>query len=163
MKQLLLVRHAKSSWANPGQADFDRPLNERGHGDAPMMANRMIERGVSIDMIISSKAVRALTTANYFATANGIAISDIVEHDFLYHAPPERFVKAIIQIPDEINTAAIFAHNPGITDFVNQLTSTRIDDMPTCAIFAIRIDTLSWKNWAKAKKEYWFADWPKQV
>ncbi|MDP1972400.1 MAG: histidine phosphatase family protein [Sediminibacterium sp.] len=163
MKHLLLVRHAKSSWANPGQADFDRPLNERGHGDAPMMANRMIERGVSIDMIISSKAVRALTTANYFATANGIAISDIVEHDFLYHAPPERFVKAIIQIPDEINTAAIFAHNPGITDFVNQLTSTRIDDMPTCAIFAIRIDTLSWKNWAKAKKEYWFADWPKQV
>jgi phosphohistidine phosphatase len=163
MKQLLLVRHAKSSWANPGQADFDRPLNERGHGDAPMMANRMIERGVSIDMIISSKAVRALTTANYFATANGIAISDIVEHDFLYHAPPERFVKAIIQIPDEINTAAIFAHNPGITDFVNQLTSTRIDDMPTCAIFAIRIDTLSWKNWAKAKKEYWFAEWPKQI
>jgi phosphohistidine phosphatase len=163
MKHLLLVRHAKSSWANPGQADFDRPLNERGHGDAPMMANRMIERGVSIDMIISSKAVRALTTANYFATANGIAISDIVEHDFLYHAPPERFVKAIIQIPDEINTAAIFAHNPGITDFVNQLTPTRIDDMPTCAIFAIRMDNLSWKNWAKAKKEYWFAEWPKQI
>ncbi len=163
MKHLLLVRHAKSSWANPGQADFDRPLNERGHKDAPMMAKRILDRDITIDSIITSTALRALTTAEYFAHANEIPKSKMIQHDFLYHAPPERFVKAIIQIPDEINTAAIFAHNPGITDFVNQLTSTRIDDMPTCAIFAIRIDTLSWKNWAKAKKEFWFADWPKQV
>ncbi len=163
MKQLLLVRHAKSSWANPGQADFDRPLNERGHKDAPMMANRILDRGIHIDLVISSNAVRALTTARYFATANGIAISNIVEQDFLYNAPPERFVKAIIQIPDEINTAAIFAHNPGITDFVNQLTTTQIDDMPTCAVFAITIHTTSWKNWATAKKECLLVEWPKQV
>jgi phosphohistidine phosphatase len=163
MKQLLLVRHAKSSWANPGQADFDRPLNERGHKDAPMMAKRVLKRGITIDLIISSNAVRALTTATYFASENGIATADIVQHDFLYHAPPERFAKAIVQIPNEINTAAIFAHNPGITDFVNQLTTTQIDDMPTCAIFVIQIDTLSWKSWAAAEKKYWFADWPKQI
>ena len=163
MKQLLLVRHAKSSWANPGQADFDRPLNERGHKDAPMMAKRILEQGITIDLVISSTAVRALTTATYFATANGIATSDIVQHDFLYNAPPERFAKAIVQIRDEINTAAIFAHNPGITDFVNQLTATQIDDMPTCAVFAITLQADSWKNWATAKKEYWFAEWPKQV
>jgi len=163
MKQLLLVRHAKSSWANPGQADFDRPLNERGHKDAPMMAKRILDRDIQIDLIISSNALRALTTARYFATVNGIAISDIVEHDFLYHAPPERFLKAILQIPDEINTAAIFAHNPGITDFVNQLTTTQIYDMPTCAVFAITINTTSWKNWASAKKEILLVEWPKQV
>lgn len=163
MKQLLLVRHAKSIWANSGQSDFDRPLNERGHKDAPMMAKRIMDRGIHIDLVISSNAVRALTTAHYFATANKIAISDIVEHDFLYHAPPERFDKAIVLIPDEINTAAIVAHNPGITDFVNQLTTTQIDDMPTCAIFAVTIHTNSWKNWAAAKKEVLFVDWPKQV
>ncbi len=163
MKHLLLVRHAKSSWANAGQGDFDRPLNERGHKDAPMMAKRIIGRGVKIDSIVTSTAVRALTTATYFANANGISPANIIQHDFLYHAPPERFAKAIVLLPDEINTAAIFAHNPGITDFVNQLTSTQIDDMPTCAIFAITMHTTSWKNWAKAKKEYWFADWPKQV
>ncbi len=163
MKQLLLVRHAKSSWANPGQADFDRPLNERGHKDAPIMAKRVLERGINIDLIISSNAVRALTTATYFATENGIATTDIVQHDFLYHAPPERFAKAIVQIRDEINTAAIFAHNPGITDFVNQLTATQIDDMPTCAVFAISIHTTSWKNWATAKKEILLVEWPKQV
>ena len=163
MKQLLLVRHAKSSWANSGQADFDRPLNERGHKDAPMMANRVLEHGITIDTIISSTAVRALTTAGYFAKANGIEAGHIIQHAFLYHAPPERYDKAIVLIPDEINTAAIVAHNPGITDFVNQLTTTQIDDMPTCAIFAVTIHTNSWKNWATAKKEVLFVVWPKQV
>ncbi|WP_439504994.1 SixA phosphatase family protein [Sediminibacterium sp.] len=163
MKQLLLVRHAKSSWANIDQDDFDRPLNERGHLDAPMMAKRLLARGVIIDLIVSSTALRALTTAKYFANENNISTSNIIEYDFLYHAPPERFVKAIIQLPDEINTVAIFAHNPGITDFVNQLTSTKIDDMPTCAVFAVSVETDSWKTWQSAKKEYLFADWPKQV
>lgn len=163
MKQLLLVRHAKSSWANIDQDDFKRPLNDRGHLDAPMMAKRILARGLSIDLIISSTALRALTTAEYFANENNILTSSIIQHDFLYHAPPERFVKAILQIPDEINTVAIFAHNPGITDFVNQLTSIKIDDMPTCAVFAISVETDNWKNWQSAKKEYLFADWPKQV
>ena len=163
MKQLLLVRHAKSSWANIDQDDFNRPLNVRGHVDAPMMAKRLLARGLSIDLILSSTALRALTTAEYFAKANEILTANIIKHDFLYHAPPERFVKAILQIPDEINTVAIFAHNPGITDFVNQLTSTKIDDMPTCAVFAVSVETDSWKKWASAKKTYLFADWPKQV
>lgn len=163
MKELLLVRHAKSSWANPGQDDFDRPLNERGQKDAPMMAKRMIERGVAINGIISSTALRAITTARFFAIENAIAEKDIMQHEFLYHAPPERFLKAILQIPDRISTAAIFAHNPGITDFVNQLTDARIDDMPTCAVFAIKIDTDTWKEFTNASKTFWFADWPKRV
>lgn len=163
MKELLLVRHAKSSWANPGQDDFERPLNERGQKDAPMMAKRMIERGVAINGIISSTALRAITTARFFAIENAIAEKDIIQHEFLYHAPPERFVKAILHIPDTITTAAIFAHNPGITDFVNQLTDARIDDMPTCAVFAVKVDTDTWKEFAKASKTFWFADWPKRV
>lgn len=163
MKELLLVRHAKSSWANPGQDDFDRPLNERGQKDAPMMAQRLIQKGVSINGIITSTALRAITTARFFAHENKITENSIIRHDFLYHAPPERFVKAILQIPDTISTAAVFAHNPGITDFVNQLTDARIDDMPTCAVFAIKIDTDNWKEFSKASKTFWFADWPKRV
>lgn len=163
MKELLLVRHAKSSWSNPSQDDFDRPLNERGQKDAAMMAQRMIQRGVAINGIISSTALRAITTARYFAHENKIPENSIICHDFLYHAPPERFIKAILQIPDSITTAAVFAHNPGITDFVNQLTDARIDDMPTCAVFAIKIDTASWKEFSKASKTFWFADWPKRV
>lgn len=84
MKHLLLVRHAKSSWANPGQADFDRQLNERGHKDAPMMAKRILDRNITIDSIITSTALRALTTAEYFAHANEIPKSKMIQHDFLY-------------------------------------------------------------------------------
>lgn len=163
MKQLLLVRHAKSSWANQDQDDFDRPLNDRGHRDAVMMAERLLDKKVMINQIISSTALRAITTAKYFAKSHGISEAAIVQHDFLYHAPKERYHKAIVQIPDVIETAAIFAHNPGITDFVNSLTNTRIDDMPTCAIFAITIDTTNWANWASANKTVWFVDWPKQA
>ncbi|MGC5317030.1 SixA phosphatase family protein, partial [Escherichia coli] len=67
MKQLIIVRHAKSSWANIGMSDFERPLNERGNRDAPEMANRLINRNVAIDAFVSSTANRALTTAIYFA------------------------------------------------------------------------------------------------
>ena len=77
MKQLLLVRHAKSSWANIDQDDFNRPLNERGHVDAPMMARRLLARGLSIDLIVSSTALRALTTAEYFAKARKQALPEI--------------------------------------------------------------------------------------
>lgn len=71
MKQLLLVRHAKSDWGNPGLDDFDRPLNERGKKDAPAMAKRIIEKKIKIDAFISSPAKRAAKTAKYFAAAFG--------------------------------------------------------------------------------------------
>jgi phosphohistidine phosphatase len=69
MKSILLVRHAKSSWDSPTMQDFDRPLNDRGNRDAPMMANRLLERKAGIDIFVTSTAVRALTTAKYFIKA----------------------------------------------------------------------------------------------
>lgn len=163
MKELIMVRHAKSSWANIGQDDFSRPLNERGHHDAPMMAERLIDKGIKIDQFISSNAFRAFTTATYFAKAWGQESTDIVQYQALYHAPPVKFIEAIIQINDNINTAAIFAHNPGITEFVNLLTETKIDDMPTCGIFAIKLEITSWKDFKKAPKQFWFFKYPKQL
>src|SRR4051794_9695084 len=67
MKTLILVRHAKSSWDQPGVSDIDRPLNERGKSDAPQMAKRLKERNIKIDLFISSPAKRAKKTAKYFA------------------------------------------------------------------------------------------------
>jgi len=161
MKQLLIIRHAKSSW-DPGiLKDFDRTLNQRGHQDAPAMAQRLLDKNISIDLFISSTAKRAFTTAAYFAKAYAKTENDIEKIDELYHAMPPVFYETIDQIEDTIDTVAIFSHNPGITEFVNQLTSTKIDDMPTCAIFAIKIDIKSWKNFAKSNKEFWFFDYPK--
>lgn len=160
MKNILLVRHAKSSWDSPLVKDFDRPLNERGLKDAPAMAQRLLEKGVTIDAFITSPAVRAITTCTIFANAFNKQ-SHITAYKDLYNAPARMFLKAIKKAEDEWNTIAIFAHNPGITDFANTLTDTNIDEMPTCSIFAVHADISHWKDFEKAQKKFWFFDYPK--
>ncbi len=161
MKQILIIRHAKSSWALAGQEDFDRPLNDRGQRDAPMMARRMLDKGVSIHAFVSSTANRAITTAGYFAETYGVSKKDIRGIKKLYHAYPSVFYEVINKLEDTISTVALFAHNPGITMFVNELTQTRIDDMPTCGIFAIQADISNWKDFEDGNKTFWFFDYPK--
>ena len=162
MKQILIIRHAKSSWANALINDFERPLNDRGHRDAPLMAEKIKARGVLIQAFLSSTANRALSTAVYFAEAYGKPKKDVLLFPQLYHAPESVFYTVIETIPSAINTAAVFSHNPGITEFVNGLTETHIDDMPTCGVFAIEADTNDWASFTQAKKTFWFFDYPKQ-
>jgi phosphohistidine phosphatase len=161
MKTVLIIRHAKSSWDFSTLNDFDRALNERGHKDAPVMGKRLFDKEIAIDVFISSTAKRAFTTAIYIADAYGVKEKDIVKVPELYHAAPPVFYKTINEVDNQFNSIAIFSHNPGITDFVNELTSTKIDNMPTCAVFAIKIDIVNWKDFEKAKKEFWFFDYPK--
>lgn len=161
MKQLLIIRHAKSSWAAGDQDDFERPLNDRGHRDAPLMAERLVDKKIKIDALISSPAKRALTTAGYFAKAYHIPKKEILLFKQLYHAAPATFFEVISKTDNAIDTAALFSHNPGITAFVNELTPTQIDHMPTCAIFAVKADIKDWKDFTSAKKTFWFFDYPK--
>lgn len=161
MKQLLIIRHAKSSWNNSLMTDFERPLNDRGNRDAPEMAKRIVDKGIKIDTIVSSMANRALSTSEYFAKAAGIKNSEIVITNKLYHAPAYVFYDVINSFEDSYHTVAIFAHNPGITDFVNELTETKIDDMPTCGIYAVKIAIESWDEFKNGDKQFWFFDAPK--
>ncbi len=161
MKQLIIVRHAKSSWANLGMSDFERPLNERGSRDAPEMANRLINRNVVVDAFVSSTANRALTTATYFAKTFGKKQTDIITVPELYHASATTFYQVVKKLNNAFQTVALFSHNPGITDFVNELTETNIDNMPTCGIFAVKIDTNNWMEFIHAAKTFWFVDYPK--
>ena len=156
MKELLVIRHAKSSWANIGQNDFDRALNERGIKDAPEMAHRVKKRGVDIDLFLSSPAQRALTTATFFAKEFHQKESDIQQVPSLYNAPPAAFYAALEKIDPSIKTAAIFAHNPGITEFSQELETAEIDNMPTCGVFGIRLHTKDWSKIRSCKKEFWF-------
>ena len=159
MKSLLVVRHAKSSWESEAQRDFDRPLNDRGRRDAPMMADRLIARGIIPDLLVSSPAVRAKTTAELFASRFGV--TNIFFKPELYHAPSPIFYQVVGGLDDIAATAAIFSHNPGITDFVSELTSVRVDNMPTCGIFAVRAPVDRWAEFRAAVKEFWFFDYPK--
>lgn len=163
MKKLFIIRHAKSSWDFSNLNDFDRPLNERGHTDAPIMAKRLLQKNIPIDAFVSSTAKRAFNTAFYFCNAYGKKEKDIVQVAELYHAPVNVFYNVIQHLDNAYQSVALFSHNPGITDFVNELTEVRINDMPTCGIFAIKIHTNDWLEFEIAKKEFLFFDFPKAV
>ncbi|RYF92424.1 MAG: histidine phosphatase family protein [Chitinophagaceae bacterium] len=150
MKQLLIVRHAKSSWENFAVPDFERPLNDRGKKDAPMMAERLVRSGISPDLLVTSTAKRARKTAEFFARAFKLNDEQILEVPELYEASIETFFDVVSRTPGSASTVILFSHNPGITGFVNTLTNTRIDDMPTCAVFACSCDIDRWTDFRQA-------------
>jgi phosphohistidine phosphatase len=160
VKTLLIIRHAKAESAFTLN-DFERPLNERGKKDAPVMAQRIATKQIVVDAFISSPAKRAQTTASLFCETMGCRIQNLILVKNLYHAAPEIFYDVIQAADDTCNTIAVFAHNPGITYFVNELTAVQVDNMPTCAVFAISADIDQWKNFATAKKHFLFFDYPK--
>jgi phosphohistidine phosphatase len=161
MKTLLLIRHAKSSWNDAGIDDFDRSLNERGKKNAPEMARRLIKNKTEIDLFVSSPAKRAKTTAQLFMREFSKNEKDILLIPELYHADEPVFYSVISRLEDEYQNVAVFSHNPGITAFANSLTEVRLDNMPTCSIFGIRIHAGAWKEFKNAKKEFLFFDYPK--
>jgi phosphohistidine phosphatase len=160
MKTLLLIRHAKSSWDAPGLSDADRPLNDRGKKDAPEMAKRLKKRNLSIDQFISSTAKRARKTAKYFAEEYDVKKDSIKEVEDLYMATTPGFIKTIEDTRNKHDVIALFSHNPGITEFANSLTDTRIDDMPTCSVFAVQANVDDWKEFMNAEKKFLFFDYP---
>ena len=163
LKTLLLIRHAKSSWDDISQSDFERPLNERGKTDAPKMAARLRKRDIKIDAFISSPAKRAKKTAEYFIKEFGEKTDDIILVSALYDAGTNNFSDTVKDIDDKYKSAAVFSHNPGITAFANLLVEkVNIDNMPTCSIFAVKADVEKWKDFSKAKKEFLFFDYPKK-
>lgn len=162
MKTLIVVRHAKSSWANIGERDFDRTLNERGKEDAPQMAEKLVKTNIKVDAFVSSSAKRARKTAKVFVEAYGKTKHDIILSDDLYNAPSTTFYETIAALKDDYEAVAVFAHNPGITDFVNTLCDTNIDEMPTCAMFAVQTPINAWKEFKEAEKEFLFFTYPKE-
>ncbi|PSK94646.1 SixA phosphatase family protein [Taibaiella chishuiensis] len=162
-RTLLLVRHAKSDWNNPGQQDYDRPLNARGQRDAPEMGARLKTMGIMPDLIIASTANRAAATARLIAAALGYAEDRIRWEDKLYHAPPSVFEAVMASgIDSSVKTLMMVAHNPGITDFANQITEKfSIDNMPTCSIVAVKAITPDWESFTSAGPGLLFFDYPK--
>lgn len=163
-KTLLIIRHAKSSWDIGTLNDFERPLNDRGKRDAPVMANKLKEKNIRVDAFVASPAKRAKKTAEFFIEEYKRDKEDIIFISKLYHAATDTFFDVAENLDDAFKTVALFSHNPGITGFVNMLTDDiKLDNMPTCGVFAVKLHSPSWKNFRKAKKEFLFFDYPKNV
>ena len=163
MKRLILVRHAKSSWANPGQDDIDRPLNERGLRNAPNMARRLRERGQVPALAISSPARRALTTAQLMAAELGIAGADIRVEPSLYEASVEIWLRVIATLPAGVGSVLMVGHNPTLTELANQLChALHIGNVPTCGVLCLDYDARSWKSVPDSQPGEWSFDYPKR-
>lgn len=165
MKTLIVVRHAKSSWDNPGLSDFKRPLNERGERDAPRMAKRFKEKEITINAMVSSPAIRALTTCRVFAGILGFPESRIQAAKDLYHAGDEMILNVVRGLKDqpvENEVVMIFGHNPGLTGFVNNLVDEEIDNIPTSGVVCCKLKVGRWKEVQWSCGEMEFFDFPKK-
>lgn len=142
MKTLLVLRHAKSSWSNPNLADHDRPLNARGKRDAPRLGRLLRQLDLVPELIISSTAKRALSTAEAVAQESGYE-SEIELARHFYHAWPGTFLESIRTIDDTYQRVMIVGHNPGLEELVEGLTGLA-ERMPTAALAQISLPIQSW-------------------
>ncbi|WP_443939599.1 SixA phosphatase family protein [Pedobacter sp. MW01-1-1] len=159
-KHLLLVRHGKSDWNNDLK-DFDRPLNKRGKQNAPEMAERLKNKGLQIDLLVSSPAKRAKSTAQYFAEC--LNFDEITFESSIYEANTTALLKVVNQLPDSAETVVLFGHNPGFTDFANQLCNSDIYNIPTAGIVSISFPFDSWSMVSKGIGTLNFFDYPKNT
>lgn len=160
-RTLILIRHAKSSWNNPLHSDFDRPLNERGNHDAPLMGKKLKLLNIIPDLIVASSAKRTRQTAKLIAEKVGYHVDDIKWEEKLYHCIPSVFDEVIYGIGDEVKTLIIIAHNPGITEYVNSLSPKfTIDHMPTCGIVGVHMEMDQWNCLPIAEKKVFLYEYP---
>ncbi len=161
MKTLYIVRHAKSSWDAPDLNDLDRPLNDRGEKDAPRMGKRLKERNVTPGAVYSSPAVRAFSTAKLIVDAIGSPSHSIHIKRALYHADAESLLRVVHAANDNADSIMIVGHNPGLTEFANDLLNEFIDNIPTAGVVAAQLKINSWKNAVMGCGTLLFFDFPK--
>lgn len=162
-KTLYLVRHAKSSWKNPGLADSQRPLNKRGKHDAPLMGKTLRGRKEIPELLISSPAKRAISTAKHFAKELNYNKEKIEIKEILYMASSTDFYNVIEKCGNSLKSIMLFSHNPGITDFANLISGYDIENIPTSGTVRIDFDTDSWKGIKNKKGEIKFFISPKNL
>ncbi len=162
MKTLYLVRHAKSSWKFPELADFDRPLNPRGKRDAPMMGQRLKQRGVRPDLVISSPAKRARKIARAVAKAVGYPASAVAYDPKVYEALIDSLVALLRAVDDGVAVLMLVGHNPELTDLANRLTPHPIDNVVTSGVVAIDFLTERWAEVGEpGRGQFRWYDYPK--
>jgi len=162
-KELFLVRHAKSSWDDPTISDHDRPLNERGYRNAPEMGRRLSDRGVSPDVLISSTALRACTTAEIMAGSINFPKDQIVFDRTLYHASATELQEYIGGLDDSHFSVMLFGHNPGMTSLVSHLYGLALDNLPTCGVVYLKFSAESWADASRSMPSGATIDFPKNT
>jgi phosphohistidine phosphatase len=144
MKDLLLLRHAKSSWEDSELSDFERPLNARGKKDAPRIGKLILKEKLTPHRIISSSAVRARSTADIVAEKCQYK-GKISFRRSLYAARPQEYFYALQSLKDDYTLVLVVGHNPAIIELIELLTGMA-ESIPTCALAHIKLPVKKWKE-----------------
>jgi len=162
MKQLLILRHAKSSWKHEGLDDHDRPLNKRGRRDAPRMGRWIRVQGLLPDAILSSTAVRAWTTALLVAEAAGF-VGPIQPSRELYLGGTGPYLDALARCSDDHRRVMVVGHNPDLEDLLHEMTG-RHEALGTAALSHVRLPIRGWKDVRRARRGELLGVWrPKEL
>ena len=162
-KQLLLVRHGKSDWGNNHLSDFDRPLNARGHRNAPEMALRIRSKDQVPQLLVSSPALRAITTARHFCQVWQMPADQIQNELSIYEANTTALLSVVNGFDNKYDRIAMFGHNPGFTEFANYLSDAGIYNLPTCGTILMRFDTDNWAEITSHSAQLIEFDYPKSA
>ena len=162
MKKLTLIRHAKSSWKDPYLSDFERPLNNRGQNDLPGLAQRARRFQLIPDLILSSGAVRALTTARAVAREIELSEQQLEVVPELYESCYETLLNVLQNQPDQHRHIMLVGHNPGLEDLAYYLTHEADLLCPTAAMLHIHLSVTSWSELAESCGALELYDYPKK-
>ena len=159
MKKIYIVRHAKSSWEYEGINDIDRPLKKRGINDAYLISSVLQKKIERPDVFVSSCANRALHTAMIFSYSFNYPLANLRISKSLYSFSDGYLIKTVKALDDSFDSAIIFSHDHGISDFVNKFGSKLLNHVPTCGVIGIEFENEHWKN-IKSGKTF-LTDFPK--
>jgi phosphohistidine phosphatase len=162
MKTLYLIRHAKSDRSIAELSDIDRPLNARGYTDAHKMSLIFKNKNIIPDIIISSPAIRALSTALIFCRNLNLDPKTIEINQQLYDTSIKEYLRCITQTDNKFKTVFLFGHNPTITNMANELTNACSEEIPTCGIVGIISDEKEWKHFERKNNSITYVDFPKK-
>ena len=163
MKTLYIVRHAKSSWDHIGLEDHERPLLEKGKKRTRYVVDYLTENNTSVDLIMSSHAVRAHETAKIIARALHYPEDEIMVSKNIYFGYPDRFFDLFYDLSSDVNSLMMVGHNPGFTIFANYFLDKKIDNLPTSGVVCISFDTDAWEDIHNSKRKVKFVISPRML
>ena len=144
MKKLILIRHAKSDWHSDARSDFERPLNDRGKQAAPLIGSRLAKRNCRPDVLISSPAKRASSTAKRIAREIDYPAETIVYDNEIYEACLNTLLRLVNNLDDRYTRVMLIGHNPGFSELGEWFTSAAPDWLPTCGLLELELPVDSW-------------------
>lgn len=163
MKTLFVMRHAKSSWGEPGLDDFYRPLLEKGKKRTKLIIDYLMHKQLIPELILCSPAVRANDTAKIMAHGLGLTEDQVLVEKSIYTADVDQLENLFFDLPSSVNRLMLIGHNPSLTEFINRYLENKLDALPTSAVVAIDYKANKWEEVLDSEASVNFIIFPKML